>query len=55
MKGFTYIDWFGDKHHFTYNTDDGYWWCDDRKGDLFAVNREALYKYERAGQIEWDE
>lgn len=54
MKGFTYIDWFGTRYHFTYNADDGYWWNDEMKGDLYAVNYDYVCKYERNGQIVWD-
>lgn len=54
MRGFTYIDFFGTEYHFTYNAGDGYWWNDKMSGDLYAINREALRKYEKAGQIVWD-
>lgn len=54
MTGFTYIDFFGTKYHFTYNEDDGYWWNDKMSGDLYAVNRNALRRYEIARRIIWD-
>ena len=54
MKGFTYIDFFGDTYHFTYNEDDGYWWNDDMQGDLYAVNKNGLCTYEKSGRIIWD-
>ena len=53
-RGFTYIDWFGCRYHFTYNAGDGYWWNDELSGDVYAMSLEAVHKYERNGQIEWD-
>ncbi len=55
MKGFTYIDFFGTRYHFTYNPSDNYWWNDSMKGDLYAISRDALYKYEKNNQIIWDD